>query len=259
MRLRQVALASRDLDGVVARLGRIFGIKVAYNDPHIHVYGLRNAVLPAGRSFLEVVEPVSEDASAARHLNRRGGDAGYMVILQVADAVADQARAEALGVRVVDVIDRPDYRCAHFHPADFGGMLVSFDQQRDEPDLLAPYGAWMPAGPDWRGARSDLVEDLACLTLTTPDPAGLAARWSALLGRSADPADPLRIPLDAGEIRFAAAPEGSPTLIGRIDLVMADPQGALERARQEGLEAEDGGVRIGGVVFRPVGRDRGED
>ena len=40
---------------------------------------------------------------------------------------------------------------------------------------------------------------------------------------------------------------------------MADPQGALERARQEGLEVEDGGVRIGGVVFRPVGRDRGED
>ena len=61
MRLRQVALASRGLDAVVKSFHDVFGLKVAYNDPHIQVYGLKNAVLPAGTGFLEVVEPVRED------------------------------------------------------------------------------------------------------------------------------------------------------------------------------------------------------
>ena len=167
MRLRQVALASSHLDGVVKAFAEVFGLKVAYNDPHIHVYGLRNAVLPAGAAFLEVVEPVRADASAARFLNRRG-DAGYMVILQDADAEAHRARLLAMGVRVVDDIDRRDYRASHFHPADFAGVLVSIDQQRSAPDYLEPYGDWMPAGPDWRAARTDGVLDLTSLTLASP-------------------------------------------------------------------------------------------
>ena len=62
MRLRQVALASRRLDEVAAELAAVFGLKVAYNDPHIHHYGLRNAVLSTGTGFLEIVEPVQADA-----------------------------------------------------------------------------------------------------------------------------------------------------------------------------------------------------
>lgn len=252
MRLRQVALVSGDLDKVTAQLGEVFGLQVAYNDPHIHHYGLKNAVLPTGDAFLEVVEPITEDASAARHLKRRGGDAGYMVILQVGDAPAEQARAEALGVRVVDRIDRPNYYCAHFHPADFGGMLVSFDQERDEADYLKPYGAWMPAGPDWRAARTDVVQGLAAVTLSAADPAALAARWSELIGRPLDAGDPLRLPLDRGEARFVQGEPGAPTLIAGLDLKLADPAAALRRAKEAGLDVSDVGVLIGGVRLRPI-------
>src|SRR5215469_12540815 len=97
MRVRQVALVSADLERVTGELAAAFGLKVAYNDPHIHHYGLKNAILPVGAAFLEVVEPIRDDASAARHLKRRGGDAGYMVIFQVADAPAERARAGARG------------------------------------------------------------------------------------------------------------------------------------------------------------------
>ena len=176
MRLRQVALASRDLDAVTRQFHDVFGLKVAYNDPGIIHYGLKNAVLSAGTAFLEVVEPVREDASAARFLNRRGGDAGYMVILQTADAEAERARAVALGARVVDDIDSANYRCAHFHPADFGGVLVSFDQQRNEPDFLEPFGDWWPAGPNWRDTQTDEVLAVTAVTLATPDPDALASR-----------------------------------------------------------------------------------
>ena len=45
MRLRQFALASRNLDAVTDSLATVFGLKVAFRDPHIIHYGLRNAVI----------------------------------------------------------------------------------------------------------------------------------------------------------------------------------------------------------------------
>jgi len=251
MRLRQIALASNDLDAATHGLAEVFGLKVAYNDPHIDHYGLKNAVLSAGTGFLEVVQPITPTASAARFLARRGGDAGYMVILQTADAEAERARAASLGVRVVDDIDTPTYRCAHFHPADFGGMLVSFDQQRTVDDYLDPYGDWYPAGPDWRDTRTGTVVDLAGLQLSNPDPHGLAALWSKLLDAPLDAANPLRLPLTHGEVSFCEG-EGSMTWISRIDLKVADVEAALDRARGDGMDVNDDGVLIGGVRFRPV-------
>jgi catechol 2,3-dioxygenase-like lactoylglutathione lyase family enzyme len=252
MRLRQVALASSDLDKVTGAFAAVFGLKVAYNDPHIIGYGLKNAVLPAGTGFLEVVEPVREDASAGRFLKRRGGDAGYMIIIQAPDAVAEQVRVEALGVRVVDTIDTKAYRCAHFHPADFGGVLTSIDQQRTEADYLAPYGDWMPAGPDWRGARTDQVKDLTSVTLSASNPETLARRWSELLGRPLDAADPLRLPLEHGAITFEQGESGGATLISAIGLQVADAPATLAKARDAGLDVSDAGVLIGGVRFTPV-------
>ncbi len=235
MRLRQVALASYRLDERVEAFSEAFDLEVAYRDPHIHVYGLRNAVLPAGGGFIEIVEPVREDASAARFLNRRGGDAGYMVILQVADATAERDRIAALGVRVVENISMADYRAAHFHPADFGGVLVSVDQQLSAPDHLAPDADWTPAGPDWRAAKGEVALDLAGVVIEGPDPDALAARWSQLLARPLSGPDGRRLKLDRGEIRFALSVSGASTSISKILL-----SGDVEPAT------------IGGVRFVPM-------
>jgi len=251
MRLRQVALASNHLDEVVGAFADVFGLKVAYNDPHIQHYGLRNAVLPAGPAFLEVVEPIRDDASAARFLRRRG-DAGYMVILQDVDAEAHRARLLAMGVRVVDDIDRPDYRASHFHPADFGGVLASIDEQRSAPDYLEPYGDWMPAGPAWRGACTHDVQDLTSITLAAPAPEALARRWSDLLDQPLDPHDARRLPLACGEIRFAEGPAGQGTAITTIELKVADLASTLEKARRAGLDVSPEGILIGGVRFHAI-------
>jgi hypothetical protein len=252
MRLRQIALASNDLNEVVHGLEEVFGLQVAYNDPGIHHYGLKNAVLPAGSGFLEVVQPIADNASAARFLARRRGDAGYMVIIQAPDAEAERARVTALGVRVVDDIDTPAYRASHFHPADFGGMLVSIDQQRTAPDYLEPFGDWWPAGKNWREFRTQTVLDVDGLTLSSADPHALAGLWSKLLGRSLDPVDGLSLPLAKGVIRFRQGDDPL-TWISRIDLKVTDVDDVLDRARADDLDVdEDGGVLIGGVRFRPV-------
>jgi len=66
MRLRQVALVARELDPVVADLTAVLGIEVAFHDPGVAEFGLRNAVMPVGDTFLEVVSPVQENTTAGR-------------------------------------------------------------------------------------------------------------------------------------------------------------------------------------------------
>src|ERR1043166_10241390 len=82
MQLRQTVLVARDLDAVVADLTAVLGIEVAFNDPQVREFGLRNAVMPIGDTFLEVVSPIDPQATAQRYLERRRGDGGYMLIVQ---------------------------------------------------------------------------------------------------------------------------------------------------------------------------------
>src|SRR2546423_1234751 len=125
MRLRQVALVAHDLEPVVKELSDVLGVGVCYRDPGVGLFGLHNALFTIGDTFLEVVSPVRDGTTAGRYLERRGGDSGYMVILQSDDLDADRARVTQLGVRVVWQADRPNIRGTHLHPADVGGAILS--------------------------------------------------------------------------------------------------------------------------------------
>src|SRR6185503_20673725 len=101
LRIRQLALVARDLDPVVSALCDTLGLDVCYRDPQVSAFGLHNALMPIGDTLLEVVSPIQEGTTAGRLLDRRGGDGGYMVILQTDDLSRDRARVDQLGVRVV--------------------------------------------------------------------------------------------------------------------------------------------------------------
>jgi hypothetical protein len=94
VRLRQVALVARDLEPVVEAVRHELGLDDTepFRDPGIAAFGLHNAVMEVGDTFLEVVSPVRPDTTAGRYLERRGGDGGYMVIFQVDDLAAARAR-----------------------------------------------------------------------------------------------------------------------------------------------------------------------
>ncbi len=191
MRLRQIALAARDLDAATDDLCAVLGIEIAFRDPGVKVFGLRNAVMPVGDTFLEVVSPIDPGASAARWLSRRGGDGGYMAILQTPDLAAERRRLERLGVRVVWEASLEDIAAIHLHPRDVGAAIVSFDEPR-------PPESWRWAGP-WRGhVRNDRVGVLRGAVLQAADPDALAARWGEVLGL---PVSPGRLPEEAGPHR----------------------------------------------------------
>ena len=85
LRLRQAVVAAWDREAVVAAWTRELGLGAPFHDPGVAHFGLCNSVVPVGDTFLEVVTPLAADSAAARHLDRHGGDCGYMAIFQVDD------------------------------------------------------------------------------------------------------------------------------------------------------------------------------
>jgi hypothetical protein len=245
MRLRQVVIAARDLDATVAHLTSVLGIRVGFNDPGVAEFGLVNAVMPVGDTFLEVVAPVSPSAPARRFLDRRGGDGGYMVMIQSSDLDADRRRVADLGVRVAWQIDLPDIRGTHLHPADVGGAILSLDQPEPAP-------SWRWGGPKWTDAvRTDVTRAVTGVEFASDDPEALAARWGRVLARRAErvAGDRFMIALDQGRLSFGGGDGRGPDRIHAYEVV-ADGARILAAARARGVPTGDDSVTIAGTRFR---------
>jgi hypothetical protein len=208
-RIRQAVLVVRELEPVVARLRDELGTPEPFHDPGVGRFGVENAVLAVGDSFLEVLAPVRPDTAAGRHLDRRGGDAGYMVMLQVADMTATRARLAALDVRVVWEAELPDAVDLHLHPRDVPGALVAVD-------TMDPPGSWRWGGPAYTGPSftTGAKGGLTGLTVAVPDPVAAAQKWAVVAGLD-DPAGASLL-LDSGaqRIDFLAATDTRAGLVG---------------------------------------------
>jgi hypothetical protein len=185
-RFRQAVVAARDLDAAVEELRTALPLGEPYADPGVGLFGLRNAVMPLGDTFVEVVSPVQEGTAAGRFLDRRG-DGAYMAMFQL-DALAEaRERAAELGVREVWSIDLDDITATHLHPADIGGAIVSLDRP-------VPPESWRWAGP-WQPHGKLHTTGL---TLSARDPEKLADRWGTVLGS---------LELDDGRVEVEAGDE----------------------------------------------------
>lgn len=248
LRLRQIALVAKALEPAVERLVRGLDVTVAHRDPSVARWGLENALLRIGHQFLEVVAPTRDGTAAGRYLERRGGDGGYMVILQCTDDhQARRAHFEALGLRTAFAWDGDGYRCHQLHPGDTGGSFLEVDHQAPDPLLADP---WWPAGGDWEAAPPGRrVDAIAAAELQSPDPEALAAHWGRILQVEArsGPAGP-ELPLDEGCVRFVAARDGRGEGLAGLDLRSPDPDAAAR-----GLREASGGVdALAGMRIRFV-------
>jgi len=255
MRLRQVCLVAQRLEPAVADLTAVLGLEVAYRDPLVIYFGLENAVMPINGDFLEVVAPVQENTAAGRHLERRGGNGGYMVLLQCEDALKERERITGLGIRSVFILDNPEYRCTHFHPRDTGGVLLSVDSVAPGADYTEPMCMWEPGGPEWKQAvRSDVVNGLVGAELQSEDPAGLASLWARILGLPLTEgyAGKPQIRLEHGVLRFVPAADGRGPGVGAMDLKVADRVRLLAAARARGCEHTEGQVVVCGTRINLV-------
>ena len=195
LRLRQAVLVARDLDAAVAQLRDALPLGEPFHDEGVGHFGLRNAVMALGDTFVEVVSPTRDGTAAGRQLDRLGADSGgYMVMFQVDDIAAARSRIDALGVRVVFEIELDDVTDLHLHPGDVPGAIVALDR-------MTPPESWRWGGPAWEAQAPATTGPggVTGATLTARDPQALAARWASVLG--AEP-DGTTIALDGGELRF---------------------------------------------------------
>jgi hypothetical protein len=224
MRIRQIALAAKDLEHARREIESAFRPGEPFQDPGVETFGLNNWVFPVGRTFLEVVSPVEDGTSAGRYLEKRGGDGGYMVIVQVPELESVRTRMKDLGVRIVFEIAFDDIATVHLHPKDTGGVLLSID-------CANPPETWRWGGPNWHErARAERVETIAGVEIDCRRPQETAARWGEILDLPVAGDDPptIRCPGDGSEIRFTACEDGSPEGIRRIHLSCNDVEAVLD-------------------------------
>jgi hypothetical protein len=220
MRLRQIALVARDLRPVERALIDAFDLEVCYRDPGLAAFGLRHGLYAIGDRLLEVVSPKQDGTTAGRYLDRRGGDGGYMVLVQVDDLEAHRERLAGTEIRIVHEAKGDGITGLHLHPADVGGAIVSIDRS-DPPE------SWGWAGADWRyHSASSVVSDLVAVDVQGDDPGDLASRWSVALDRPIDGDGDIR--LDDAVIRFVPATDGRGDGLAAADLVAVDRSRAGE-------------------------------
>jgi hypothetical protein len=250
LRLRQICLVARELEPVIADLRTILGLEVCYRDSGVAKYGLVNALLPIGASFLEVVAPVEPNTAAGRFLDRSGGHGGYMAIFDCSDPERRRRHAEALGIRVANVIEYEDYLGIQLHPRDCRAAMIELNHTRGGDDLA---GAYHPAGPDWRAVvRTAQARALVETEIETPEPEALARHWGSILELPVrvGERDPTIVPAHGGVIRFVAAADARTECLGGLRIAVADVARAREAAAKRGYKLERNSFHLAGVHFR---------
>ncbi|MFN0096166.1 MAG: VOC family protein [Dehalococcoidia bacterium] len=242
MRLRQVALVAANLKPVMEEIRAVLGLNEGYHDPGVGKYGLENEVLAIGDTFLEVVVPRQPGTTAGRLLEKRAGDGGYMVILQVDDIAASRALAEQRQARVVDRIDGKGFWATHLHPKDVGGAILSLD-------AMEPVERWEWAGPRWEDrVDTSVTLGITGVELQSDAPDQMAHRWSEVLGAPAEATGSgFEIPLDRSTIRFVWAKDRRGDGVSAFDVAVRDVAEVRRRAEVRGCLDAGGNVVLSGT------------
>ena len=141
-RLRQVAFLVNDIQDASQLYRRVLGLEPS-SSQELQEYGLTSQVLPAGGgTFIELLQPTTDDSSAARYLHRRG-EAPYLLTFQTSAYDQLIPHLRSLDVPVSAEIEHAGYRSAFIHPSAANGVLLEIVE------VSGATSPWPPAGPDW--------------------------------------------------------------------------------------------------------------
>jgi hypothetical protein len=240
MDIRQIVMVSGLRDPIVNDLCKLFNFEVAFNDPGVAHFGLENAVIPIGTDFLEVVSPVEENTTAGRYLNKRGGDGGYMIIIQVDKFEDSQKLVNEYNIKTVWETDLPKAKAMHLHPKQMGGAILSLD-------WMEPKESWKWAGPNWEENISGPIKGIDGVEIQSDDPELMLNTWLRVLG-DVERDHENKILLDNTWIKFSQAIDGRGPGISAFSLKAENSNEIIERAQNLGFMV-DGKITIGGVKF----------
>ena len=240
MDIRQIVMVSSLRDPIVSDLNKLFGLEVAFNDPGVGHFGLENAVMPLGTDFLEVVSPIEENTTAGRYLQKRGGDGGYMVIIQVDDFDKSKSLVHDNEIEIVWDTDLSEAKAIHLHPKQMGGAIVSLD-------WMNPKESWKWAGPEWNNHITDDIKGIDGIEIQASNPEEMFNRWKDILDVSNINEFEKKIYLDNTWIGFIDEDDRGPG-ISAFSLIANNKELLMNKAKEHGFLREDN-IVVGGVKF----------
>jgi methylmalonyl-CoA/ethylmalonyl-CoA epimerase len=222
-RVHHIGLVVRHLDEGLALWRNTFGLRIAKRAT-VQDQGVTAALLPIGRSEIELLEPIDPAGGVARFLERRG-EGLHHVCFETPDVAAELEAARAHGLPLLDQAPRLGLAgmICFLHPKGTHGVLVEF---------ATP----LPGEPAHASAGSGALGEVALreVTARSRDPASAAALFATRLGLA-----PASTTADLGATAAAVEVGGV-----RLRFVAPDPgsAGPATAALRTGLEASGEGL-----------------
>src|SRR5581483_11503500 len=123
-RVHHVGVVVRKLEGGPAFWGDLLGLRVS-KQATVADQGVRAALLPIGRSEIELLEPVDADGGVAKFHEKRG-EGLHHVCFETPDVAAELGAARTQGFPLIDERPRPGLAgtICFLHPKGTRGVLV---------------------------------------------------------------------------------------------------------------------------------------
>ena len=179
-RVRHYVIAAKDMDAVCGELYRLLDVvpvsKEAGNEPTL-AFGFRTKMIRVGTTLIEVVSPIREKHQLQDFFLERGGDGGYMVVMQTYDDTALLARAAAANHKLAFEI--PNFMGQHLMQFDYKTFGTRFEFYK-----YTPEDNWWgnPLHGDYNDPKA--AEDIAGAEVAVENPATIAATAaSTFLGK----------------------------------------------------------------------------
>ena len=175
-RVRHFVIAAQDLDGTCDELARMLDVELipkppGANEPTV-AFGFRTRMIRVGTTLIEVVSPIREKHQLQDFFVERGGDGGFMVVMQTYDDDALLARAAAAGHKLAFEI--PNFMGQHLMQFDYKTFGTRFEFYK-----YTPEDNWW--GNPLHGAYNDpkAAEDILGAEVAVENPAAIAETAAA--------------------------------------------------------------------------------
>jgi methylmalonyl-CoA/ethylmalonyl-CoA epimerase len=170
-RVHHVGLVVRRLEEGLALWQDVLGLRIS-KQATVKDQGVRAALLPIGRSEIELLEPIDPAGGVAKFLARRG-EGLHHVCFETPDVGAELAGARAQGLPLIDETPRAGLAgtICFLHPKGTAGVLVEF---------ATPPREDTPHGTPGSGPLAGLA--LAELTARSRDADAAAKLFTSRLG-----------------------------------------------------------------------------
>jgi methylmalonyl-CoA/ethylmalonyl-CoA epimerase len=127
-KIHHVGIVVPDLDKAMSFWRDLLGLAVV-KIAVVHDQGVKAALLQAGDSEIELLEPIVADNGVGKFLARRGGGLHH-VCFETEDVASELSRARSKGIQLIDQQPRPGLAgmICFLHPKATRGVLVEYAQ-----------------------------------------------------------------------------------------------------------------------------------